>query len=175
MPRETTETARQYLNDLEELRRRTSDQIAKGLANRNLTEDEASRLARDLGLPMPRVRRDHTVYFDVLRTYAVTVSAHDPDEAVAAAERFRDNMNRRIDQGYDSVGNGALVVNNTNPDRRLSYVRDFRSTRERVSTMDTQPPARRPLPDHLTAQGARLRETAAQYVREAQAERDIIF
>lgn len=79
-------STKQYLDDLLELDRKTTEQMQKGIRDGYLGTEGAMELADRLGVARPQIKREFRMYFERTSVYAITVSAYSEEEAMRAAE-----------------------------------------------------------------------------------------
>ncbi len=81
-------TAKNLLDDLLELNRKTSEEMARGIREGYLDPDGAVVLAEQLAVTPPRVRRNFRIYFTTTQVHFFTVEAYDQEQALREGERL---------------------------------------------------------------------------------------
>lgn len=130
---------KQYLDDLLQLKQRTTGELLRGINEGYLTSDAAMNLADRLGVERPRVRTRHLVYIEVTRPYRIEVQAYDEAEAL---ERARQDVVARIlrEDTTDYTGSGRsrfLAARDGEQGRRL---RVSEPSLTRPNLLDVLPP-----------------------------------
>lgn len=84
-------TAKNLLDDLVALNTKTSDEMARGIREGYLDPEGAVKVAEELGVEPPRVRRNFRVYFTSTQIFYFTVEAYDKDQALREGQRLLAN------------------------------------------------------------------------------------
>ena len=107
--------ARGLLNDLVELNRKTSMEMARGVAESYLDRDGAIALADKLGVEAPRIKRRFQRFFTSTSVMTINIDAYDDEEADREAARMVDINAAHGDvhfgnRGRFDSGSGPRVV-----------------------------------------------------------------
>lgn len=143
---------KQYLDDLAELRRRTTQELARGVSDGYLTIEKALELADRLGVERPRVRTNRWVYVEVTRVYSLQVPAYDDEDAKEQAAPTIDRLIREDTTDYTGTTRSRfLPARDGEQGRRL---RVSEPTTVRPNLLDVQP-----MHPNTRAEGERVRRT----------------
>lgn len=82
--------ARGLLNDLVLLNDKTTQEMARGIAESYLDRDGAIALAEQLGIEPPRIKKRFYRYFTQTEMYSVAIEAYTAEEADIEAKRMQD-------------------------------------------------------------------------------------
>lgn len=88
--------ARGLLNDLALLNEKTSQEMARGIAESYLDPEGAKALALELGVEPPKTKQRFYRYFTQTQVYSIAIDAYDEEQADAEAARMANvNVSQR--------------------------------------------------------------------------------
>ncbi len=120
--------ARGYLNDLTLLNEKTTQEMARGIAESYLDRDGAIALAAELGVEPPRVKQRFYRYFTETRVYSIPIDAYTSEQADEEAARMQEINVAQSDlhfgnrSRFDADGGRIQRVLSATVDRRPNVV-----------------------------------------------------